>query len=265
MARSLAVALLVGGPAGCDLDERLAPLDTGSGGATTTSSATGGGGTAPVDAGPVKRTVSVRSPWGGPNGNLLVDGDFELSIVVEGMGGQSGWYALSNQGAPRYLRGETGGLCRTGLRCGVLEPGAFLLGRGTAANGTGMIASMWVMPPPGKGCEVASAYAIRCSFDGNATDLLAVGEEPDTTGWCQYRTGVTEGERAMCLIVENTLAEGETALIDSVTLTPDDGTAPLHAMVPLSGERAVRAARASESVRRRLPLGPPPRLPVGAR
>ncbi len=232
---------------------------------TTTTSASGGGGAGPQDAGAVKRTVSTRSPFGGPAGNLLVDGDFEFSIVLEGHGSQAGWNAFGGNGQ-RYLRGETGGLCRTGLRCGVLVPGTMLYGRGTSANGTGMLASIWSKPPADQPCSVVQPYLVHCNFSGVATNLLPTSELPGADGWCGYHTSLKEQDTATCMIVENTLASSETALVDSAQIIPDDGTVSQRAMAPVGGERYLRFKRIGKWARDRLPFGRPlPKPDIGPR
>ncbi|MBW2528823.1 MAG: hypothetical protein JRI23_31900 [Deltaproteobacteria bacterium] len=114
---AIVAAVLAGWLSGCQASEYTepdpAPLD---GGALTT----GGGQTStPPDAGARRRTVMTRNPWGGPPGNLVVDGEFELSVTPSG--GQTGWRAFHFSGGLRELQVETGGVCRGGLRCALLQ------------------------------------------------------------------------------------------------------------------------------------------------
>src|SRR5262245_4991764 len=129
--------------------------------------------TTPPEKKPVKRTVETRVPFGGPAGNLLVDGDFEVSISFEGSGEQLAWIALTESGGESYLRGETGGLCKSGLSCGVLESGVLLYGRGTAAKDAAMDASIYMKPPAGRGCAIADIELVHCNFSGTAAALSA--------------------------------------------------------------------------------------------
>ena len=101
-------------------EEKLAPAPVD---ATTSSSSSGGsagtGGSTVTPPEPRIRTVETRNPWGGALGNLFVDGDFEFSVVLQGSSPQAGWFAFSNNGQG-YVRGETGGLCKSGMRCAVM-------------------------------------------------------------------------------------------------------------------------------------------------
>src|SRR6185295_11284533 len=52
----------------------------------------------PVDAGPFRRSVEIRNPLGGPVGNLLADGDFELSTQGDGQTSQTPWRSFTSDG-----------------------------------------------------------------------------------------------------------------------------------------------------------------------
>lgn len=247
-------------------EEKLAPapLD-----ATTSSSSSGGsdgsGGDTTNPPEPRIRTIETRSPWGGALGNLLVDGDFEFSVVVQGASPQAGWFAFSNSGQG-YVRGETGGLCKSGMRCAVMEAQSILFGQGTAARGAGMIAGLWAKVPEGDDCSVIDYAVIRCNFQGNfAVSIPPVSPVPDEDGWCRYRGGVSEQTTATCAYIENSLAPGTRAILDLATLLPDDGTAPMRRMRALGGARAERARAIVDTIRSRRPIGDPPKreIPIG--
>jgi hypothetical protein len=212
----------------------------------------------PGTAKPVKRRVDTRNPLGGPPGNLLVDGDFEVSISFEGSGEQLPWLAIAPSGGQAYLFGETGGLCKSGLRCGLLEPGIWLYGKGAAADGVGMVASVWIKPPPERLCNVATVELIHCAFTGFEKTLVPVAPEPDAEGWCELRTTVSAQSSAVCMLVANDLARGETALIDRAVVLPADGSAPMSSMRPMSSARRAQVQRVSDWVRKRMPFGDPP-------
>ncbi|MBW2456760.1 MAG: hypothetical protein JRI68_19745 [Deltaproteobacteria bacterium] len=249
-------ALLVGcsTPIGC-ASEELNPVPQ-----TTTSSSGAGG--APVPPA-YRRTVAKRNPLGGRVGNLMVDGDFEHSIIREGSGAQIGWLAFNGDGMFTYLRGETGGLCRTGLRCGILQSSHSFWGKGTSASEGGMIGEVWAKPPAGRPCGVVTPSLIYCTLSGFQTTMPPVQDEPDGDGWCQYRVAVTGASRRMCMWIDGLLNPGEQALIDSVALVPADGTAPVRSPEPMAPDRLARARAAERWVRDRLPFGrPPPVEPV---
>jgi hypothetical protein len=204
-----------------------------------------------------KRTIEMRNPLGGPPGNLLVDGDFEFSIEFEGTGPQSGWISTAG-----YLRGETGGLCRTGLRCGVLEDGAALFGKGTAANGTGMVAGFWAKPPSSADCNAIEVSLLNCNFNGSFIDVPPLNDAPGSGGWCEYKTRVAEHDTALCMYVESKVDSGETTLVDSATIVPADGTAPSGKKMSLmSGARRKKVQQLVDFVRSRRRFGLSPEMP----
>lgn len=244
--------------------ERVDPLPSASSSHGASSSGAGGAGGAET----AIRTVDVRSPWGGPPENLIVDGDFELSITVQGHGDANAWYAFTKSGtAERYLRGETGGLCRTGLRCAVLESNMVLFGRGTAPpKGRGLVATLWARPPEGKGCSVVLPSLLDCDAATFASKLKPTSESPDATGWCSYGASVAKVGTKRCVYVDSKLAAGEEALIDSVTFLADEASDVGGAGVTAAPEPAEPGARAVvQRVRGLLPFGRPRHeFPVGA-
>ncbi|MEZ4443610.1 MAG: hypothetical protein R3B72_31350 [Polyangiaceae bacterium] len=243
---------------GCG-SEKINPADSG---ATTSSSGSGGAGAGGAggssSSGPVTRVVEERNPWGGPVGNLLVDGDFEFSIVLEGSSPQSGWLVFV-PGGQGYLQGETGGLCKSGLRCGKIQTGALLFGRATSALNAPMVASLWAKPAEGEGCNVIDHYYIYCSFQGLQLPVPAVSETPDADGWCQYRGQIPPQSQSICAIIEMPVQVGlaTTALVDAATLLPDTtaSTQNIRGFEPAPAARRERLREVSKKVRERMPLG----------
>ena len=247
-------------------EEKLAPAPLAAGPSSSSgggSEGSGGGTVSPPE--PRVRTVQTRSPWGGAVGNLLVDGDFELSVVIQGASGQAGWFSFSNDGQG-YVRGETGGLCKSGMRCAIMDSGSVYFGQGTAAKGTGMVAGLWAKVPEGDDCSVIDYAIIRCNFQGSfAVSIPPVSPVPDEDGWCRYRGGVAEQTTATCAYIENSLAPGTRAILDLATLLPDDGTAPMRTMRVMGGARGKRARAIVDTIRSRRPIGDPPKreIPIG--
>ena len=248
---------------GCETGERLAPAPVDKPTSSSSSSSSSGEPTPRA----VKRTVSWRSPVGGPSGNLLVDGDFEFSVVIEGYGGQSGWLAFGS-GPAGYLAGETGGRCRSGLRCGILRRNMILFGRGVAAKDSGMLAAFYSKPPEGSPCSVVEPTLIHCDFQNFALPLAPETEQPAEDGWCRYSAAVKQQSQGVCLYVESKLGGSETALVDAATVLPADGTVPLTAqagrralvfqsMQKVTGEKAMSMRSISTKARNMLPLGRP--------
>lgn len=203
-------------------DESLTPLNGGSSSSGDASSSSGD--TSSSSGGTPIRQVFVRNPWGEPPNNLLVDGDFEFSLTTNE--GQYGWLLIDETGgATLQFNGETGGLCRSGLRCGVTPKGTILFGRGTAAPELApMRATLFVKPtlPPEEGddlvkfCKAAiDAYMISCDTFDIVSHFVAVGA-PDATGWCEYGADVPGSLAAVC-VYSSTM---KNALVDAATLLP---------------------------------------------
>ena len=198
---------------------------------STTATTTGGGGGAggegggKVDAGAPRRIVETRNPFGSTKGNLMVDGDFELS-VQSSPGGQVGWRVFSDSGSAELgFKVETGGLCRTGLRCAVLEKNVIFFGRGTAApDDAPHVATMWSKPPQGMACnDVMTAVLVACSTAGGQKKLTAQTDAPGEDGWCEYSATISGRDAAVCIYLTSKLEGDATALLDSATLEPDTG------------------------------------------
>ncbi len=223
----------IGAVAACGADEALAPVPSpvpiADAGAPTSS--------VPVPPPPappgasVKRTIMTRNPFGSRPDNLLVDGDFELSTTTQ-PGAQVGWRGFTGDGATAVeVDTETGGLCRSGLRCAVLDANMLYFLRGTsAALGKGNVASVWAKPPAGGRCSVVRAILVAC--DTSVTEgLLASSVRPGADGWCQYSATIPAQASSTCLYIEGSLKEGDVALVDAAVLGPDDGTIqPLSAV-----------------------------------
>ena len=273
--RSVAIAALAPaacalGSAGCDWGDEGPPNPvpvTAPEPSTSTNQSSSGGGLLPA-AGTVKRTVSLRNPFGGPPGNLMVDGDFELSTLYDWQSAQLGWYAFDSQGQT-YLRAETGGLCRTGVRCGIFEAQGVLFGKGVAAPDSAMVASIWAKVPVARTCLVIRPMMIPCNFSSTlGTKLIADAVDPGN-GWCHYQAVVSQRDQAICMYIENDMFLPEVAIVDSATLVPATGTVPVDPpqALPQAQQERIAAVVAWERKRRRfgrperpagpwLPLGP---------
>ena len=255
--RLFPLALLLAG-LGCSYEEKVSPVPL----AATVDAGPDAPDPGPIDAGPWKRSILTRNPIGGPAGNLLADGDFEHSTVGS-PGAQTGWRAFSGDGsALREVKTETGGLCRSGLRCAVVEPKTLQLLRGTAARDTGIVASIWAKLPVGAvNCKAVSVVLIRMD-DFAAHTKLTADKVPDEQGNCHYDARISEKTDAVGLYVENTLAEGTFALLDSALIAPDDGTIHPKAaefwVTPPDVAQRLDAMR--ETLRRSAP--PPRKVPV---
>jgi hypothetical protein len=205
----------------------------------------------------VLRTVETRNPFGVPAHNLMADGDFELS-TSGGDGGQYGWRSFGNTGQSSLLT-ETGGLCRTGLRCGVLEPGSVLLGTGTAApGGAGHQLTIHTKPKDASvSCPtVLNAYVLYCS-SFNPLEALETDPERDESGWCRHHIEFPPGNRAPCVYLE----AHHDALIDSAVLLPVGGVSKSTQKSAFVADQALlgRIERVQKWIRDSMPLADRPR------
>lgn len=198
---------------------------------------------ADADAGPVTdgappiRTVETRNPFGNTTvaSNLLVDGDFELTSGS----GQHGWRAMDTARGEVPLERETGGLCRSGVVCGVLEQGASMIGFAAAPADAPVDVSVWIRPP-GDSCEVVNASLISCMslFPLMLARIDPVSSTPDESGWCELRGTSSPLDEQPCIFLQGGLALEGRALVDQAVLVGADPDAPmtLSATVPTSRE-----------------------------
>lgn len=187
---------------------------------TATQTPDGGDGGAPPEPPPV-REVYERNPIGIPIDNLMVDGDFELSLTGES-NGQAPWFAFKSNGAVEVpLLAETGGLCHTGLRCAQVPARTDMLGWGTAAaNEVPHRTSIWFKPVTGvagnvdRPCELADVYIIDCmTFD--LLQELEPAEAPDDKGWCEHKGDFEGSKTGICMYVSVNTVD---ILVDSAVI-----------------------------------------------
>jgi hypothetical protein len=182
----------------------------------------------PTEAGPIKRRVLNRSPFGNLDraGDLLMDPDFEFSTGR----GQTAWVAVSDLGQQR-LTIETGGTCRSGLRCVRIEGSTALLGEATGATNTGSTLSFWAKVP-GDYCAVINAYFIRAMTYTIVPDapITPSTDTPDDEGWCRFEgTAPKQKERLAIYIELKPSVFSLSAVLDDASLRPADGMSALAA------------------------------------
>lgn len=245
---------------GCN-DETLSPL---SGGSSSGDASSGSGSSSSGMETPI-REVFTRNPWGMPANNLLVDGDFEFSITP--YEGQYGWLLISEaSGATLPLNTETGGICRSGLKCGVATKGAILFGRGTSAPELApMRGTLFAKPsePPAEGADAVKhckdaieAYAIDCDSFDIIKKFQSVGA-PAADGWCEYGVDVPGRRGAVCIYASIAKA----SLMDACTLLPSPEPSP--SPVPFSlttGTESMK--RIGAMIKSRMRFGRPPEPPL---
>lgn len=200
-------------------DERIDPAPQ----PTETNTPDGGDGGAPPEPLPAVREVYERNPIGIPIDNLMVDGDFELSLTGQS-NSQAPWFAFKSNGAVEVpMLAETGGLCHTGLRCAQIPARTDMLGWGTsAANEVPHRTSIWLKPVtgvpgnPDRPCELADVYIIDCmTFD--LLQTLEPAEKPDESGWCEHKSDFEGSKTGICMYVSVNTVD---ILVDSAVILP---------------------------------------------
>lgn len=213
---------------------------------------------APADAGARVRSVEWRNPFGRTSleHNFLVDGDFEWTSG----NGQFGWRAVGNAGETGLGR-ETGGLCRSGVSCGVLVPGTDLLAMGAAPRDAAVEVALWAKPPSGQ-CALTSVSLISCtSFTiSNLGAVPPVSDTPDAAGWCRHHAIVTKVSYQPCLFVSSFADPEARTLVDdaSITAATGAGSSTIAATAPSADQKA-RIERALAVLHQRRRFGMPER------
>jgi hypothetical protein len=210
----------------------------------------------PVDAGPKRRDVLVRSPFGNlaPLGNLFIDGDFEWSAP----GGQTPWLALDVDQGQVDLALETGGACRSGLRCARMNNVTDLLGEGIAATHAGLEISFWAKVP-GASCSVVTATLISLQTFSTwpVDEVLSETDAPDASGWCRFHGVKSKWTEAPGVYISTQgLKDGETIIVDDAVMVAADGLSPLGlGSGPISADLARRIAFAGDWLRKHRVFG----------
>lgn len=213
----------------------------------TTDTVSGGGGAAP------RRTVGVRNPFGRALAdNLVLDGDFELT----GRTGQMPWqsFGKANSNALDY---ETGGRCRSGVRCAKIADGETLLGYMSQPRAGVALVIGWGRPSSGT-CADLSLQIYDMRFDKSLDSLAPTTAGLDETGWCKY-----EGSFAARLgggpVIFASTRNGATAVVDDfVALPATSPSLPKVAGPPPTPAELARFASIADWVRRHRPHDAPP-------
>jgi len=258
-ARTLSlVALVPLAVAACTGSTKVNPLgaggQTGADSGVDAAGAAGAGGQSsvpPAQTAERVRTVEQRNPYGHTDikNNLMVDGDFEFT----GASGQYGWYAIAN-GQQAQLERETGGLCHSGVACGVMTLGTDFLGQAAAPANQSIEVSLWIKPPNGD-CNAVNASLIECSvaLPIVLSSLKPVANKPDATGWCHLEGTQSPMQVQPCLYLKTSV---DHVLVDDASLVgvQGPGSKALAATVP-SPELYRRIKRALDWVHSHMLIG----------
>jgi hypothetical protein len=211
----------------------------------------------PTEAGPFRRSLMTRSPLGNlaHADNLLIDGDMEMS---SGMG-QTPWIGLSTM-SQTELKIETGGRCRSGLRCLVLTASAnTVLGRGVAARDKALEFWLWAKVPGNK-CDIVSVYLVPGMTLGinMFNKVRSETHAPDESGWCRFHTLRAPMDESVAVYVEASPTFQQRVLIDDAVLRPADGVSPTKVrMLPVDPAEHARIVAKIGPILRQQWLGRP--------
>ncbi len=181
----------------------------------------------PAPASPT-RTVGHRSPFGDAfqANNLMVDGDFELT----GRTDQAPWIVFTT--SQQTLNYDTGGHCRSGVRCAVIAPGDALVGYMSSPAAEDAQIRAYIKPDSG---HCADVQVLQVDLATNQTNGGAVSTTttPAEDGWCFF-TGKVPAltyEQPALYIQLTTKAASKTAIIDQVSVLPVS-VVPVHGITP---------------------------------
>ena len=131
------------------------------------------------------RTVGHRSPFGDvfQADNLMVDGDFELT----GRNDQAPWIVFDELGQ-QTLNYETGGHCRSGVRCAIIAPGERLVGYMASPAQERGRRDPRVRRSPTRALRRRAGRRDRSRHEParRRRDRVDVVSQPDETGWCFF-------------------------------------------------------------------------------
>jgi hypothetical protein len=232
-----------------------AATDAGGGDAATTD-ATPDAQNPPLEAGPPVRTVETRPRFGTLDpGNLLLDGDFELS-GPDAL--QYPWFQFTAANVALGMQ------CHSGLRCAHLEPGELIAGVFMWPDGP--VEAGFYARIQGKSCDSEAVGYITPiqSYLGapNPTQLKPVSSGPDKDGYCHYTASASvpfdTGNSFWTLIIgDHKSATGSITVDDAVIRAQKSGAASaLSASGPPTAETMAIVESARDAYAKRPPVPP---------
>ncbi len=194
-------------------------------------------------ANPPTRTAFHRNPYGDvlQADNLFVDGDFELT----GRTDQAPWIVL-NSSAQGTLNYDTGGRCRSGVRCGLIGVGDSLVGNMSSPKTDDIEIHIYIQPTTQR-CADASVIAIDLAQSSQGGTITSLTSAPDTDGWCHFATKVTNMayEQPAVYITLADGAKSTTLHVDQASALPASEV-PVHGILPApTAPNAIEMARAN--------------------
>lgn len=188
-----------------------------------------------------RRQAFHRNPFGDAfqSDNLMVDGDFELT----GRNDQAPWLVFDPSKGQQTLDYDTGGHCRSGVRCATLAPPDALIGSFASPVELKMLVKLYAKLTS-QHCKDLSILVMNIQSGDIDKSVNMVATAPAADGWCVYEgTADNLAYKAPVLYISTT--NDATATIDEVSVLPL-GETPVHGAPPPLGEvDAATRARAS--------------------
>jgi hypothetical protein len=202
-----------------------------------------------------RRTVEVRNPFGHVSipGNLVADGDFEMT----GRNQQMPWIAFDDSGQAT-LNFDTGGHCRSGVRCGRLSAGGAYVGAMTSPQHAKVSLSLWAKPLSGVCGDLTVAF-IELESGAFVATVKSTETKADANGWCQFAAaGPNMAGQSPYVYVEVDAGAMDVLVDDVVVLAAppvlDPKTPGFITTVPTAAQ-AQRIAVIADTIRRTKALG----------
>jgi hypothetical protein len=166
---------------------------------------------------PFKRSVEQRNPFGNTPAetNLVADGDFELT----GRQDQMPWLAFNDKGQ-KTLDFDTGGHCRSGVRCVSLGAGDQMIGWLASPREGGIEVSLWAKPKS-KLCGDVEMRVLDLDTQTDGVAIAPTAPGVDRDGWCHLTgTAPNLANRAAVVYVAVKSGVSTTMLVDDVFAKP---------------------------------------------
>ena len=177
----------------------------------------------PAPAAP-RRLVFHRNPLGDAlqADNLMVDGDFELT----GRSDQAPWLAFDPKQGQITLNYDTGGHCRSGVRCADFNGTDVLVGMMGTPMLTNVVVRAYAKPSSGK-CVELRILPIDLSSNAVGGAIAATNPAPAADGWCFYEGQASNLPLAQPALYLEITSSTTTVTVDEVSVLPV-GETPVH-------------------------------------
>ncbi len=208
------------------------------------------------------RTVGHRNPFGDvlQVDNLMADGDFELT----GRSDQAPWTAFDGNGQ-KTLNYDTGGRCRSGVRCAVIQFGDSLVGYMASPPQSDFVVRAYVKPDTAN-CADTRVLTIDMTQQGANSTIEVTSQGPDVNGWCEFMGKASNLAFLQPVIyVEIATNRSKQITIDQVSVLPV-GESPIHPITipqtPPPAETLKRVAFITDWIRKHRIVGRPSSTPL---